>query len=504
MNWKSMLVMLPVLAAAMLWTGCGKNGGDDGHGHGADDGHGHGKSKATVPATTGERCAAHKALKSLCFLCDPALRDKSRPWCNEHNRYEDRCWVCHPDLEDKNRLWCKEHNLYEDECFHCDPSRNKAAQAVPARELMCREHGVPEAECGICHPELAGKLKPGEGLQVRLPAPDSAKITGIETAQPTVGAAAEAIGCFAEVTFDQNKLAQISAPVGGIIQSVDADLGAVVTERQSLAKIWSAQIAEAAAKAVLSHQTLERERKLRADGIAPAKDLQEAEATHRAACQQVRTFGFSEEDVNAMGAKPDAPVYLEVRAPFAGEIIERAAVRGAMVEAGKALFTIADRATMWAMLNVPEVALAGVQVGQTVELTVDALPDRTFTGKVTWIAAQVDERTRLAKVRAEVPNPDGALRDKMFAQARILTRHAPQAVLVPPAAIQRVEGQPIVFVKLADDLFEARGVRLGAKHNGHVEVRAGLKADELVVVTHGFAVKSQLLISRLGAGCADD
>ncbi len=366
------------------------------------------------------------------------------------------------------------------------------------------EHGLPEKDCAICNPDKAGKLKPGEGLKVRLPAMDSAKITGIETALPTVGAAAEAISCFAELTFNQNKLAQISAPVGGIIQSVDADLGAVVKERQELAKIWSAQIAEAAAKAVLSHQTLERERKLRADGIAPAKDLQEAEATHRAACQQVRTFGFSEEDVSAMAAKPEAPVYLEVRAPFAGEITERTAVRGALVETGKSLFTLVDRSTMWAMLNVPETALANVQIGQTVELTADALPDRVFTGKVTWIAAQVDERTRLAKVRAEVANADGALRDKMFAQARILIRHAPQAVLVPPSAIQRIEGQPIVFVKLGDDLFDARGVKLGAKHNGHVEVLAGLKADEPVVVTHGFAVKSQLLISRLGAGCADD
>ena len=366
------------------------------------------------------------------------------------------------------------------------------------------EHGVPEKDCGICNPDRAGKLKPGEGLKVRLPAPDSAKITGIETAQPTIGAASEVIGCFAELTFNQNKLAQICAPVGGIIQSVDADLGAIVNERQELAKIWSAQIAEAAAKAVLAHQTLARERKLRADGIAPAKDLQEAEATHRAACQQVRTFGFSEEDVNGMAAKPDAPVYLEVRAPFAGEITERTAVRGAMIEAGKQLFTVVDRSTMWAMLNVPEAALEGVRVGQFVELTADALPDRVFTGQVTWIAAQVDERTRLAKVRAEVANAAGALRDKMFAQARILTRHAPQAVLVPAAAIQRIAGQPIVFVKLADDLFDARGVKLGAKHNGQVEVLAGLKADEPVVVTHGFAVKSQLLISRLGAGCADD
>ena len=77
------------------------------------------------------------------------------------------------------------------------------------------------------------------------------------------------------------------------------------------------------------------------------------------------------------------------------------------MEAGKSLFTLADRSTMWAMLNIPETALARVKVGQAVELRVEALPGQTFKGKLTWIAAEVDERSRMARARAEVPNPDG-------------------------------------------------------------------------------------------------
>jgi len=500
-----MKIIGTLLLAAALCAGCGKPADDHkGHGHGPDDGHGHGKPKAAVPAATGAQCAPHKVLKSLCFLCDPALRDKGRLWCNEHNRYEDRCWLCHPDLEDKKRLWCNEHNLYEDECFLCDPSRKKGPQASAGTALMCREHGVPEADCGICRPEVAGKLKPGEAVKIRLPSTDSTRLAGITTTPATTGDIAEAIECYAEVEFDQNHYAEISAPVSGIIQKVVADLGSKVEERQVVARIWSAQIAEAVAKAVLSHQTLEREKKLRADGIAPAKDLQEAEATHRAACQQARTFGFSEEDIEAMGKRQDEAVMLEVRAPFAGEIVARNAVRGAMIEAGKPLFTVANRATMWATLNVPEAALSRLVVGQTVELQVDSLPGKTFTGTLTWVAAEVDERSRLARARAEFANPDGLLRAKMFARARVLARSEKGAVIVPPAAIQQVENNPIVFVKLADDLYEARGIRVGAKHNGHVEVLAGLQAGEPVVVAQTFAVKSQLLISRLGAGCAHE
>ena len=380
----------------------------------------------------------------------------------------------------------------------------EVAAAKPASgKKLCEEHGLSEDECGICHPERAAKLKPGEGSKVRLPAADSAALVGVETAAATVGAIPEGIECYAELAFNQNKLAQIAAPVGGIIQEVPVDLGSKVEEKQAVTKIWSAAIAEAVAKAVLSHQTLDRERKLRAERVSSEKDLQQAEADHRAADQQVRTLGFTEEQIDALVAKPQEQVLMEVRAPFAGEIIERTAMRGALVEAGKSLFTLADRSVMWAMLNLPEPALARVKVGQTVELKVESLPGQTFTGKLTWIGAEVDERTRMARVRAEVPNPDGLLKAKMFARARILVRSAEGAVLVPASAIYALAGKPFIFVKLADDLFEARTVSIGVKFDGWLEVLAGLKPQEVIVVNHGFAIKSQWLSSRMGAGCAD-
>src|SRR5512135_1968204 len=89
-----------------------------------------------------------------------------------------------------------------------------AASAAPGKK-MCSEHGLPEEECGICHPELAAKLKPGEGTKVRLPAADSAQLVGVEMAQPTVGNISDGIECYAELAFNQNRLAQITAPVGG-------------------------------------------------------------------------------------------------------------------------------------------------------------------------------------------------------------------------------------------------------------------------------------------------
>jgi cobalt-zinc-cadmium efflux system membrane fusion protein len=403
---------------------------------------------------------------------------------------------------------CKKEESHDEHAGHAHgPGGHGEAKAHTGTKdgvEMCGEHGVPQAACAVCKPELAATLKSGESLKVRLPSTSSAAMIGVQTAAPDTGSMADGIECVAELSFNQNKLAQIAAPVSGMLHSVDADLGDKVTEQQSVAKIWSASISETVAKAVLTHQTLERERKLRADRVTSAQALQEAEAAHRAACQQARTYGFSEEQIDTLGNLQNEPVYLEVRAPFAGEIVDRTAVRGSQVEAGKALFTVADRSVMWAMLQVPEALLARVQTGQAVELRVDSLPGKVFLGKLTWVSPAVDDRSRMARARAEFDNADGLLRDKMFATARILTRQNESALLVPPSAIQHVDGKPFVFVKQGEDLYDARAVTLGARFDGRQELLSGVGSLEQVAVTHAFALKSAMLMSHLGAGCADD
>ena len=110
----------------------------------------------------------------------------------------------------------------------------------------------------------------------------------------------------------------------------------------------------------------------------------------------------------------------------------------------------------------------------------------------------------MALGRVEVNNADGRLKAQMFARAWILTSRSGRAVVVPVSAVQNVTGTPVVFVKAADDLFEARPVTLGARRDGEIEIAGGLEADEAVVVAGGFALTSQLRISRLGAACVDE
>lgn len=516
-NMNTKLILISV-TALVLAPGCSKHNDEND------------KQRATTePATTRAiRCAAHGAPKELCFICDASLRDKGRLWCKEHDRYEDRCWECHPDLEDKNRLWCQEHSLYEDECFLCHPQLLKTdetpakgasrADAKPAAAvLMCNEHGVPEEECGICHPELLAGKQPGQGLKVRLPSAESAANAGVVVGSAGEDAMTQGVECFAEVTFNQNNLAQITPLVGGIVKSVEVDLGSHVKPGDLLAQVMSVAIGKAQSDYVKAlaedrfrEKTLERERNLRAQRISSEKDLQEAEAAHETAMvavqqaqQQLMVLGFDEQQIQALAEQKGTPGVLEIRAPFAGEIVERTAVQGAMIEMGRSLFTLADTTKLWAMVNIPESQLLKIEVGQKVELAVESLPGRNFTGTLTWLSAKVDDRTRMARGRVEVSNADGRLKAQMFARARILTSSSDRTVIVPQSALQTVSGTPVVFVKSSADVFEARPVRLGGKRNGHVEIMTGLKPQEPIAVEGSFALKSQFLISRLGAGCVD-
>ncbi len=462
-------------------------------------------------------CSEHEAYEDECFICHPELRENGRLWCNEHERYEDNCFICHPELRDDSRPFCEKHGLYEDECFICHPelkdkpsssdegpdARSATGAEHGTKRLMCDEHGVHEDECGICHPELAATITAGRGLKVRFRSADAAAKAGIETARPESGALDSSIESYAEIVFDQNKLAHVAVPVGGIVRDVKADLGDKVEARDLLATVSSATIAEAVSKIILARQTLEREQRLYAERISAEREVQEAQAIYQATYQQLRTLGFVDEQIADLHDKPIDPAVLELRAPFEGEIIERNAVQGSLVGEGDTLFVLADRSVMWAMLSIPEAKLPHIRLGQLVELSVEPSVDQRFVGRLTWLAAQVDDRTRMARARVEVLNPDGLLRANMFARARILTHRSEEAMLVPSAALQEVEGRQFVFVKLEEDLFEARPVRVEARAGGRVAVVGDLGPDSEIVVSRSYLIKSQLQISRLGAGCVE-
>jgi cobalt-zinc-cadmium efflux system membrane fusion protein len=479
-------------------------------------------------------CKRHGIPETLCFFCDPSLREPGRLWCNEHERYEDRCFICRPEFKEENRLWCEAHKLYEDECFICHPELEdepiagerkdvhpavrSPVQGTPPKELQCVEHGVLERECGICHPELIEGLSIGHGLKIRLESSASAEKAGIITTVPTPGTPLARHSFLGKTTYNHNRFARITPLTGGIVQKVLVDVGASVSEGQLLAEISSPEFAQAKSKylSALAEEALkkivfEREKRLLKKKISAQQDYEQARAEYRMAksdkeaiLQQLINYGLTEEEIHTLEETRSGSSFLPIRAPFAGTLVSRNAVIGEVVRPGHTLFDLADISSMWIELSIPESNLNLVTVNDRVEVTFDVLPEVSVRGDITWISADIDERTRMLKGRAVVPNTGFLLKQGMFCRISLLSEEHTGALFVSVDALHTLGDKPFVFVKLADDLYEARRILAGGKERGTLEILAGLSPHEEVVVEHSFTLKSEFLKSRLGVGCVDE
>jgi cobalt-zinc-cadmium efflux system membrane fusion protein len=178
-------------------------------------------------------------------------------------------------------------------------------------------------------------------------------------------------------------------------------------------------------------------------------------------------------------ALPEVPVL----APIVGEVVERMASPGQVVQAGATqLFTISDMSNVWVLANVYEHDLGFVHVGDVVAIQSDAYPE-TFRGRISYIAAALDPASRTLQVRIVTGNPGGKLKKDMYVTAVVNAGEIPDALTVPDSAVLRnSENQPFVYV--ADggpSQFGQRLVTIGEIHEGRTQILSGLRTGEDVV-----------------------
>ena len=193
---------------------------------------------------------------------------------------------------------------------------------------------------------------------------------------------------------------------------------------------------------------------------------------------------------------------LQVLAPRSGLVLGLHTTVGTSVDPLTSLMTIADLSQVWATFDVYEQDVALVQVGQRLEARSVAYPDQVFPGKIVFVSPQVDQHTRTIKLRAQVENPDYALRLGMFVTGTLYIPTADEALVVPHEAIQRLNDERVVFVQTGPETFEARDVQIGNETGRQVEIREGLKPGEQVVAAGSFHLKAELLKGTLEEGHA--
>jgi cobalt-zinc-cadmium efflux system membrane fusion protein len=434
--------------------------------------------------------------------------DRSKPSAAEATPTSKPSAVAAPEM-------CKEHGVLEAVCTKCNPA---LAAVFQAKGDWCKEHGFPESFCPTCHPERGGKPAadigksdgaPADGTKVRFKTKDTGELAGIQTARAVVRPQGSGVRATARLVYDAAKLAHVNARSAGVIKALKVDVGTRVKKGDTLAIVSSAEVgaersrvAAARSRVAVAEENLKREQQLHDEGITAKKSLLEArrELDDAKAGQAALAASLG---VIAGGGGGGGGDYTLV-APLAGVVTERKAAIGKLVGSDEVLYEIVDTAEMWAELDVPEAELSLVAPEQKVMVTVDGLPGQEFEGAITYIAPSVDPHTRTAKARVPLANPNGALRANMFAEARISVGAARESVLVPRAAVQRAKTVQLVFVRLAEDLYEARRVEVGTVEGDAVEIKKGVRAGEEVATTGSFLLKTETLKESIGAGCCGD
>lgn len=169
---------------------------------------------------------------------------------------------------------------------------------------------------------------------------------------------------------------------------------------------------------------------------------------------------------------------------LSGVVGLRAVSVGAYVTPGAHIVEVADIDPIKVDFRVPELMLESLRTGQAVQITVDALPGRTFDGEIYVIDPIVDEGGRAVRLRARVPNPQGVLSPGLFARVRIVVEQRENAMLVPESAVF-AQGAKVFVYRIVDGRAVRAEVELGRRLPGRVEVIGGLDtADTVITAGH--------------------
>lgn len=179
------------------------------------------------------------------------------------------------------------------------------------------------------------------------------------------------------------------------------------------------------------------------------------------------------------------------RAPVSGIVLEKNAVQGMRFMPGEVLYRIADLATVWVIAEVAEQDIGAVTQGSMAQVSVEAFPEKDFSGKIAFIYPTMDPATRTVRVRLEVANPRGLLKPAMFASVSISSGDAHKVLTVPASAVIDSGTRQVVLVQLGQGNFEPRNVRTGRRGDQHVEILEGIFEGEQVVTSANFLIDSE-------------
>jgi RND family efflux transporter MFP subunit len=343
---------------------------------------------------------------------------------------------------------------------------------------------------------------------------DEIKRAGIELAPATAGPAPSGVRIPGVVEPNAYKQVAVTPLVAGRVVRVLVELGDQVRRGQTLAQVYSPDLAEAQTKYLSARAELEahereldRTTKLVQIGAASQQELERLHAEHAAKAASVQSLrsrlvllGMPASAIESLSPGREIEATTNIPAPIAGVVTERGANVGLNVDTTTTLVTVVDLSSVWVVGALYERDFSRIHVGSNATVTTTAYPGLALHGRVSYIDPQVSADTRTARVRMEVPNPRHELRLGMYADIEIVAPANTQTVTIPRSAVQNVGDRQVVYLAHASEpgRFIERAVRLGEPSGERVEVLSGVKPGDQVVTAGSFFVRAER--ERVGMG----
>ncbi len=324
-----------------------------------------------------------------------------------------------------------------------------------------------------------------------------------------------------EVRFDERRVTHLSTQAEGIVRGVHVALGDRVSRGQALIEIESTAVGEAEGACLetqavlrLTRRNHERALELRSEGISSEKEylqarqeLETAEIHAESALGALIRLGMPVADARKL-SPASARGRLTLYAPANGTVLFLHAVPGEVVRTEESLATIGDNASVWVWADLYERDIARfarkqIEQRMAATVTVKAYPGEEFRGTVDFVSPVMDEASRTVRLRIVATNPGGRLFAGMFADVKVYLPGEEEALALPRNAVLEDEGRSFVFIHHHGDYYVRRPVEPGRSWGDRVEVLRGLEGGETVVADGSFLLKSDVLRSKMGAGCAD-
>lgn len=299
-----------------------------------------------------------------------------------------------------------------------------------------------------------------------------------------------------EIRFNEDRTAHVVPRVAGIVERVGVSTGENVEQGQVLAVIASTDLADRRSELLSAERRLAaartsyaREKTLWQERISAEQDYLQAQV-------QLREAEIATQNARSKLAALNAPVAAgalnryELRAPFAGTVVEKHATPGEAVAADARLFVLSDLSSVWAEMAVPAQRLNDVRVGRAAAVSATAFESKS-SGPIAYVGALLGEQTRTAPARVVLPNPDGAWRPGMFVNVSVDAGRQSVPLAVAADALQDIDGSPAVFVRSRSG-FVAQAVQTGRRDDKVVEVVTGLRPGQQYAASNSFVLKAEL------------